>query len=1011
MLSFLLMLCAIVANAQTKKLTITGTVLSSETSRPIPGVTVRAENAKKGVITDTAGRFTFKAEAGQTLVFSYVGFDEQAFKVTRAQDIRISLRVRTVENEEVVVIGYGSIRKSHLTGAVAKVTNDNLGEIPVSRADEALMGKLAGVSITRTDAQAGAAPSIQIRGATSITAGTEPLIVIDGYPVPTDLSSVDMNDIESIEVLKDAASAAIYGSRGGNGVILITTKSGKVGKSKISINVSRGIKSVYRKIHLPTLQEWKSYVIADNNGVVPAEITQAEKFDARTNAQDVIFRTVNFSNLQIGASGGNQNLRYYLSANALFDNGIMIGNDYKRFGLRAGFNAKVSSKFSIDFGFTPSYTETYSVPVTVQEAIRTLPTWMPVYQTDTTAKYTGLPVGSLANLRDFNPSTNNGYTGVNLASGTTNNPIAQLTGTTDKTTQIRNIATIAANYNITKNLSFRSTLGVLYGENRNRYFQRSFAQAEAALDGADFARSTSKAILTTLRTFDLTNENYFTYKAQVKQHDINVVAGMSEQYTRYDYFRAQAGNFATDEISSLKAGVMQALSDTSGERALMSVFGRINYAYSNRYLVSVSLRTDGSSRFAPNNRWGFFPAASVGWRISNENFFPQNKVVRELKLRASYGATGNENIANYRYVAQVGTDYAVLGNEATPATKLISYSNPNLGWERTFSTNFGADLGLFNNKVRLSVEYYNSETDDLLLDLPVAYSTGFATYAINRGKVRNRGFELEVSMPLISTKNWRWNVSANGYTNRNKLLDFGGAQQQITQGDPKRANFFLTQVGSPLVQYYGYELDPSKTVTLHNTNYWPVGVTSFWNFVKDQNGDGQITDADRVVLGNPYPKFKWGFTSTLQYKTFDFSVTIEGSHGAKIFNIDPYYFETQFGTTGTTAYKTQGYTDKELNALRISTQTDRLIEDPSFIALRNVNVGYSLPVKAVRKMQLSKMRVYVTTSNLYYKFASNYSSFNPEADNGFTNDPLRKGYQRGGVPLARTIVFGLNVEF
>jgi TonB-dependent starch-binding outer membrane protein SusC len=1013
--SFLLLFIIYEAKAQqpSPKLKVTGKVISTETLKPLANASVTIKGTKKGVVADSSGNFTIRVDKGQTIVVGYTSFEPQEFRITEPKNIDVQLIVRSIESDEVVVVGYGTRKKSHLTGSISKlVTDEYIGQIPVSRADQALQGKLAGVNITTTDAQAGAAPTIQIRGATSITAGTEPLIVIDGYPVPTDLSAIDMNDVESIEVLKDAASAAIYGSRGGNGVILITTKSGKIGKGKFALNVSRGVKGVYRKLTFPNLKEWNAKVKAENGGVLPAsgELALAEKFDANTDAQDFIFRNVNYTNLQVAASGGTPTFKYYLSGSMVLDDGVMIGNDYKKFGLRAGFNAKVNPKTTIDFSFTPSYTEFYNVPVTVQEALRTLSPWTPAYHTDSTSKYTGMPVGRVVGQRDFTIRFNKNYTGpVALNNATSNSPISQLNGTVDKRTQIRNITSFSVRHEISKYFSIKSTLGFLFSEDTRSLKQKSWAQADPLLDGEAYARSTSKAILTKNRTLDVSNENTINYKRAIKKNDIDVVAGFSEQYTQLSYFSGQAGNFSSDENLNLNAGIMQALSDTVGERALVSALFRFNYAYDNKYLFSVSARTDGSSRFAPAHRWGFFPAASAGWRISNEKFYPENKIVNDLKLRVSYGTTGNENIGNYRYIAKVDPSYVVLGEYVTPATQLRSFGNENLEWERTFSTNFGVDMGILNNKIRLSVEYYNTKTDKLLLDLPIAASTGFTTYATNKGKVQNTGFEVEVSSTLISKTKFKWSVSANCYTNNNKLLDFDGSQQQINQGDPKRANFFLTQIGQPLVQYYGYI--STKRVPLLNTNYWPVAVNSLHTFVQDQNKDGMITDADRIVLGNPYPKFNWGFTSNFQYKQFDLSLTIQGSHGAKVFNIDPYYFETQFSTTGSQAYKDQGYTPAEEASLQLNTQTDILIEDASFIALRNLNIGYSLPSKTAKKWGLSKLRLYVTTANLWYHFASGYSSYNPEADNAFPNDPLRKGYQRGAVPISRNITFGMNLDF
>jgi len=1017
---FLTLLFCLYSQAQQpdNKIKVTGRVISNETQKPLSNASISIKGSKKGVVADADGTFAIKVEKGQTILVSYASFETQEFKITEPVKLDVKLSARPMENEEVVVVGYGTRKKSHSTGSISKlVTDEYIGQIPVSRADDALKGKLAGVSITTTDAQAGASPTIQIRGATSITAGTEPLIVIDGYPVPTDLSSIDMNDVENIEVLKDAASAAIYGSRGGNGVILITTKSGKVGKTKFSINLNKGVKSVYRKIPFASLQQWKTYVASDNPTAVTPEIIQAEKFNANTDAQDFIFRRVNFTNLQFSATGGTTNFKYYLSGNGVIDNGIMLGNDYKRFGLRAGFTSKANNNTTIDFSFTPSYTQTYNVPVTVQEALRTLPPWMPVYHTDTTSKYTGMAVGTVANQREFsaNNPTYLASGATDIAEATTNSPLQQLNGTTDKTTRIRGITNLSVKIDLSKYFSFKSTLGILYGDDTREFFQKSWAQALPLIDGETFAKSTSKSILTKTRTLDISNENILTYKRVFKKHDLNVVGAISNQYTNISFFNGQAGNFATDDIPTLNAGTMQVLTSNIEEETLLSFLMRVNYAYDNKYLISISERADGSSRFGPENRYAFFPSVSLGWNISNEKFFPENKIVKDVKFRASYGATGNKNIGNYKYFANVGAAYAVLGNEATPGFQLTSFGNQALSWERTFSNNFGLDLGLFNGKVRLTLDYYNTETDKLLLNLPTVASSGFTTYPTNKGKVSNKGFEFEITSTIISKKDFKWNVSANGYTNTNKLLDFGNAQSQISQGDPKRANFFLTKVGSPLVEYFGYVMDSSVRVSQtdnYKSNYWPIGVTSLHAFVKDQDGNGIINDSDRVVLGNPYPKFNWGFTNNFQYKNFDFSFTFQGSHGAKVFNIDRYYFETQFSPTGSTAYQNPDlYTAAQQNVVKQKPQTNYNIEDASFIALRNLNIGYTFSSKSLKKLKLDKLRLYASAANLWYQFASGYSSFNPEADNGFTNDPLRKGYQRGAVPLARTVTFGINVNF
>ncbi|HSC37643.1 MAG TPA: hypothetical protein VLD19_07230, partial [Chitinophagaceae bacterium] len=442
------------------------------------------------------------------------------------------------------------------------------------------------------------------------------------------------------------------------------------------------------------------------------------------------------------------------------------------------------------------------------------------YHNDTTAKYTGMPVGSIANQRDFS-TANLKYTGaVNLNSTTTNNPLQQLNGTTDRNTQIRNITNFSVKVDISNYLSFKSSIGFLWSENQRDYFQRSWAQIEAAIDGDAAAQQSSRAVMSRNRVLDLSNENILGYKRNFDKHDIDVIAGFTTQYTNSSYFSGQAGNFATDDIPTLNAGTMQSLTSISEEEALVSYLMRASYAYDNRYLITLSQRSDGSSRFSPDNRYAFFPSASVGWRLSNESFFPKNPVLSEVKIRASYGASGNKNIGNYRYYSILNPVSALLGDNPSPGMQLSSYGNDTLKWEKTLSADIGLDLGLFENKVRLSLDYYNTVTDRLLLNLAAVSSGGFTVYPTNKGKLANQGFEVEIAVPVINGNDFRWNITANCYMNRNKLLDFGGTDQQINQGDPSRANFFLTKVGSPLVQYYGYKTD--SAVTIHNTNYWPI---------------------------------------------------------------------------------------------------------------------------------------------------------------------------------------------
>lgn len=997
-------------HAAAQNVIVKGTVVDSADNQPIIGSIIKvSDSAANGAATDLEGKFTLSVHPGQVITVTYLGYESKSYTIGSDQTLRVQLVSEPVKVDEVMVIGYGTIKKSHATGAVSKVTNDNLDQMPVSRVDDALIGKLAGVSISKTDAQAGAEPEIQVRGATSITAGTAPLIVIDGYPVATDLSAIDMSDVESIDVLKDAASAAIYGSRGGNGVILITTKSGKANRSRISVNFSSGVKKVYRKLPMTTLTDWTNYVLANNDGVLSQEIKDAQKYDANSDIQDAIFRTSNYTNGSVNASGGTSALRYYISGNFLKDDGVMKGNDYRRYGGKVGLDAQINPKLKIGASITPSYTEYYNVAIDAQAAVRNSPSWMPLYHTEETAAATGKAVGSYASQRDFDPSRNPSYLGdVSLSASTSTSTLAMIDGITDKTGTLRTIANAYLQYNFTPHLYFKSTAGFTSSSKERDYFQKSWAKADPVLDGEDYARSTSYASMAQTNTMDLLNEDFMDYSRQFGKHNINAVVGFSIQKTNYNYVSGSANNFATDEIPTLNAGTMQSLSTSREVHTLVSQFSRLLYSYDDRYLFSFSGRFDGSSRFGTNNHWGFFPAASAGWNISREAFFPRNNTVSDLKLRASYGATGNENIGNYSSYATVTPSNAIVGNDnITPGFALSSYSNADLGWERTYSYNIGMDFSMFKGRMSASLEYYKSFTDDLLLNLPIASATGYTGYLVNKGKVENQGYEAEVNYKIIAKKKFSWTISGNIYTNKNKLIDFGGAQTQITEGDPKRASYFISQVGQPLTQFYGYVVD--STVSMKGTNYWPEGVTALHVFVKDLNGDGKIDDNDRTVLGSPYPKFNWGLTTNFTLYNFDISVTLQGSQGAKVFNIDPYYYETQYGNTGATAY--QNYPVEMQSKVRLKTESNMNIQDASFWAVRNLNIGYTFPPKKMKKAGFKTLRVYVSSANLYYHYTADYTSLNPESNNAFSNDPLRKGYQRGAVPIARTITFGLNTSF
>ncbi|SDJ78520.1 TonB-linked outer membrane protein, SusC/RagA family [Pedobacter sp. ok626] len=987
------------------KVTIQG-IVKDEQGGILPGASVTVQDTKQGTVTNEKGEFSLTMDAGKNLMINYLGFQPKTYPVTKSETITINLIAQDNTMNTVVVIGYGTQKKSSVTGSVAKLTNDNLNQIPVSRADQALAGKLAGVQIQTTDATAGAAPVIKIRGAASITAGTNPLIVIDGYPVPTDLSAVDMNNVESIEVLKDAASAAIYGSRGANGVILITSKSGKTGKTVVGLNTSAGFKDVYRRLDFPTLSQWADHVKSVNNGNLSPEIIAAQQYDVPLDPQDIVFRQGSFQNAQVNVSGGSNTVKYYVSGEALFDKGVIATNNYKRYGGQANIDITPNKKWKIGISLTPSYTAQQVPNYKIHDLLRSFATWLPLYATESISQATGLPVGNMVHQRAFDPAANTRYKGINLSATANNNGYANLYGIDNKTFTVKTLANANVQYNFSEALSLKVSGGAFISNTRNEFFQKSWATRDPFLQGAAVAQASTRGTLANSQTIDLLNENILSYNKSFNKHDLSVIAGFTAQSTQLTSSNSAATNFATDNIPTLNAGTLSSLSSTEERSALASVLFRANYAYDNKYLVSIGSRWDGSSRFGVDNRWGYFPSASVGWRVNNESFYPENAFVNDLKIRASYGATGNNNIGNYRAYANVNTVGAVLGDATSLGFNSSFYDNPDLGWERSFSFNTGVDMAFLKNRLTLTVDAYRSTTKDLLFFLPINTITGNNGVWTNVGEVQNQGFEIELGAKIIDKENLKWSLSANGATNKNTVKALGNSDFIIGIGDPKRLNYFLAKVGQPLVQFYGYEYDSDIEV---GGNFWPTNVHSDRVIARDINNDGVVNEQDRVVLGQPTPKFTWGLTSNLKYKDFDLSFVLQGSEGASVFNADPNYYETQFSATGTSAYLSLPANIQAKT--KYKTESRYSIEDASFIALRSLNVGYTLNAKWLSAIKASNLRIYASAANLWYKFAKGYSSYNPEGVNEYTDDPLKNGYQRGSAPVTRNITFGINANF
>ncbi|WP_050700076.1 TonB-dependent receptor [Dysgonomonas sp. BGC7] len=1065
-------------NGTQQEKNIMGTV-TDDKGEPLPGVSVVIKGTTKGTMTDLDGNYTISVPNTKTILqFSFLGFIPQSVEVGTNSKIDVKL-VEDIQNlDEVVVVGYGVQKKSHLTGSISKLNGEGLANMPVTRVDQALQGKIAGVNIQNTTSETGVAPQIRVRGMGSLSVGGEPLVVVDGYPVADGLSFVEAADIESIEVLKDAASSAIYGSRGANGVIMITTKTGNIAKPKYTFNMYHGFKNAY-KLH-PNInysdyigllfeeaalrqqdpsvsesgwnkitdQERAEYIINTQRNAYTRDPNDPNKIiwlnqEENTDWQKEAIRdNAYMSNYQLSVSGGTKEVRYYLSGNYNTDEGMMYHNKYDKLSVRAKIDAQLNKKVKVGVNISPTYSKRERPSNNYTDFYR-FRSWLPAKHNEGTALLTGQPVGSWAHSRHFSGLAYEGTMpdgsywessgSLDPWSSQNNNPKSIMEGDTRKTHQYRVMTNAYLTYQIMKGLEFKTSDGVYINYTKDN----AYLSAGAKKDGEP-SQGTFKSSFTT----DILSENTLNYNTTInKDHSISTLIGFTYQRTNKEFSQILGSNYPTDDIETLNyASIIDAQNTYTYKvaEALVSYLGRINYAYKDKYLVSASLRTDGSSRFAPGNRWSWFPSISVGWRAEEEAFMKPINWLSTLKLKASYGLTGNNNlptntngsnrVSSYAYSNTFFPASYSFGNAGTitPGLAVSSYTlgNKDLTWERTNEYNAGLDFGIFKNRILLGLEYYYSITDRLLLKQGAMSFTGYNEFWNNAGKVRNRGLEIELTTVNIVNKDLEWKTSINFSSNRNKLLSLGGPAHQYNYGE--RNEVYAAIVGQQAIQYYGYKTDgvwlsdDQIAEAKKNTDYKVTTAAGGLKIV-DTNNDGIVDANDRVVIGSPFPDFTWGITNTVSYKGFDFSVLIQGVQGLDIINGDQYYNDflkmnkkfltnrwvsPMFPGDGKTPYYTNGMQ-------RIL--TDYVVEDGSYISFRDIQLGYRLPANFVKKsLKLQSVRVYSGIQNLLYIMASGYKGINPESRYNSASpydSPLVDGYQRGGYPLQRTFTIGLDLTF
>lgn len=1006
---------------------VTGQVVDSQ-GLEIPGVSVLIKGTSNATVTDLEGKFRILAKPADVLIFSFIGFSTKEVLVGQQSTINITLEEDLKQLDEVVVVGYGTQKKSHLTGAVSKLENKTLGDIPVLQADQALQGKIAGVQIQNTTSEAGESPRIRVRGNSSIGANNEPLVVVDGFPTPDGLAFINPNDIETIEVLKDAASAAIYGSRGANGVIIVTTKNGIPEKPSFNFKMFSGVKSPYMLHDLLTSKEYAEMLWEEQErgGQGPTIHEQAAwSVDNVTDWQREGLRQGVVSSYQLGISGGKKDLTYLISAGYNDEKSMLINNDFQRFNLRMKMDAKMGKFLKAGVNINSSYTKKVLPASNFTDYFRT-PSFMPVRHTEVTSALTGIPVGEWAHGRHFNNVLYEFTTpqGVDVSTrsarpwNTSNNNPRFISDNDERVdNQYRLLASTYLEFKLAKNLNFRASQGA-YITNR--------VQEQFRNEGTNRAGDPNRGFYDNNLRIDLLSENILSYSNKFGDHDISAIAGFTAQRVTNSFSRIVGTNFPTDYVPTLNGATVLDLVNTytlKEETLLLSYLARVSYAYKNKYLFSASTRADGSSLFGPENKWGWFPSVSAGWMISEEEFLRNSSFIDALKIRASYGVTGNNDIENYASVNRLYPENYSLGTGTGILTPGLAQSgttlaNRAIAWERTFSNNFGFDVSFLENRFSLSAEFFQSTTDQLLLKQPTLAFTGFTEFWNNIGKIQNNGVELELSLFNVNKTNFKWSTSMNISTVRNKLLEFSGEDRLLSYGE--RNEIYLAQVGQPYIQFFGYKAigvwNSQEEINNNPSNSLdrPGGLR-----LLDANNDGVINDEDRVVLGNPFPDFIWGITNNFTFKNFDLSVLIQGVQGVDVFNGDGHYNESkrynkkyvanrwvspESPGDGKTPYSTNG----------IGWQfTDYMIEDGSYVSVRDIVLGYNLPQQVAERFKMKGLRIYASAQNALYFTAKGYRGINPEARSTSSqySSPLITGYQRGVFPIPRAFVFGVDVNF
>ena len=1063
-----------------QQLQVTGTV-KDQAGQPVAGATILVQGSTAGTTSNADGSYVIAVPAQGTLQVSFIGYQSQQIPVGDKTRIDIVLKEDAKAIDDVIVVAFGTAKKEAFTGSATVLKSDDIAKTQQSNVAQALAGKVAGVQLTNTSGQPGKSPEIRIRGFSSLNAGNSPLWIVDGMPYSGDLNNLNPSDVESMTVLKDAASAAIYGSRGASGVVLITTKRGKDGEAaKVSYDFSYGIQQLDHKVDLLNSTQFRDLLIDARNNSYRLRATAAGvswspyddntiraakgfslaevgihpmfyDFTTRTPVtpqydtdwQDELFSNAGIMRHNVSVIGGTKAIKYMASVGYMDQDGIIAPSNHNRINARINLDAQITKRLTASISYSMYDAKNTVVQAegrmindgVIQSALMYLPN-LPAYEEN----------GDYARSAMIRMKTD---WGMNFPE----NPLAIANELDINEKMSRHNLNLNLVYEFLPDLKLSARLGQQWYNYRYFYYRPMSIGRDAAPAYSEELRSSNIARTTSTYDVDRLGEFTLSYKKKIGRHHIDALAGYTLQKKTYDRLGVEATGFADDRIHEVtghgsNASDISLYSTRKAAWAMMSFLTRVNYSFDDRYTLTGSFRADGSSRFGIDSRWGYFPSVSAGWTLSNEPFLKDAlKDVASIRLRASWGKSGNNDIGNYASLAGISSGSYAFGQTPVSTTYEGSFTDAALGWETTRQTNVGIDLGFFNGRLNVIGNWYNSISTDILYKYPISSISGATSTTTNMSgaKIRNRGFDVQLDARLLTGK-VNWNFSTNISVNRNKVVSMGGLDDIISTTE-RSVGSHITKEGKPIGSFYGYQavgimskadyanalLD--RDVYIKNGNKFPEGYQlkgpavasyaldnlSYGNAIwKDANGDGVITTDDKTIIGDAYPDFTGGFSTSLSWNGLDFSASFAYSYGGEVINFQDYYLYNMEGSGNQYSIVADRYiSDAQPGrnnvpiASRISTTNTSLklssyyVEDASFFRCANITLGYTLPKRWTSKLHITSCRVYVSGDNLFT--ITPYRGYNPEVS--YKSSNMMPGFDWGCYPLSRIYSVGLNLTF